>query len=144
LLLAFCEGDLTTAPRLKNLLRQKNLWATWGSGNLAGTHFIERLVHLGDDVEAIENVHRIAATLADDVQIRLSHIRANVFDLLRHGCANQGEELLEALDRAFLADPEQPCAFLLDLVDERQILVPFAILDFVHADGEDRAQAAMR
>jgi hypothetical protein len=112
--------------------------------SLAGTHFIERLVHLGDDVEAIENVHRIAATLADDVQIRLSHIRANVFDLLRHGCANQGEELLEALDRAFLADPEQPCAFLLDLVDERQILVPFAILDRIHADGEDRAQAAMR
>jgi hypothetical protein len=35
-------------------------------------------------------------------------------------------------------------ALLLDLVDERQILVPFAILDLIDADGEDRAQAAMR
>src|SRR5215467_5101359 len=112
--------------------------------SFASAHFIERLVHLGDDVEAIENVHRIAATLADDAQIRLPHIRAHVFDFLRQGRADQGEELLEALDRAFFANPEQPRAFLLDLVDQRQILVAFAILDLIHTDGEDRAHAAMR
>ena len=67
-----------------------------------------------------------------------------MFDLLRQGRADQGEELLEALDRAFFANPEQPRAFLLDLVDQRQILVAFAILDLIHTDGEDRAQAAMR
>lgn len=56
--------------------------------SFASAHFVERLVHLGDDVEAIENVHRIAATLADDAQIRLP----------QQGRADQGEELFKALD----------------------------------------------
>ena len=57
--------------------------------------------------------------------------------------SDDGEEALEAFDGAFLADPEQARHALVDLVDQRQVLVAFGVLDFIHADGADRLQRAM-
>jgi hypothetical protein len=57
--------------------------------------------------------------------------------------ADDGEEALEGFDGAFLADPEQAGESLIDLVDQRQVLVAFGVLDFIHTDGADRLQRAM-
>ena len=57
--------------------------------------------------------------------------------------ADQREELLKALHGAILADPQQPGAALLDLVDQGQVFVAFGILDFVDADRLDQAEMAM-
>ena len=59
-------------------------------------------------------------------------------DVDQRQLADEIEELLETLNGAFLADPQQPGATLLDLVDQGQILVPFGILDLIDADGPDR------
>jgi hypothetical protein len=113
------------------------------AAGLGGPHIIEGFVHFGDDVKAIEDIDRVGAALADDPQVRLPHIRADEFDALGQRLADESEELLETLDGAILTDPQQPCAALLDLIDQGQILVPFGVLDLVDADGLDRPQIAM-
>src|SRR6516162_629301 len=52
---------------------------------------------------------------------------------------DQIEELLEALDGAVFADPQEPGAALLDLIDEGEV-VAFGILDLVDADRLDRLE----
>ena len=82
----------------------------------------------------------VDALLADDVQVRLPHIRANEQNLSRHLLADHPEEALERFDGALLADPQQPNTFAIDLIDQRQILVALGVLDLIHADGKDRCQ----
>src|SRR5437667_5445060 len=100
-------------------------------------------VHLSDDVEAIQDIERVAAVLLDELEVGLPHIGADELDLLGELLAEQGEELLEALAGAFLADPEQPLIAGFDLVDERQILMSASILNLVHPDRAHRFQATL-
>jgi hypothetical protein len=52
------------------------------------------------------------------------------------------EERFEALDGPLPADPQPPGAQLLDLVDEREILVIAGVLDLVGADVENGMRCA--
>jgi len=51
------------------------------SARLGGAHVVHRVVHLGDDMEAVEDVDRLAAAFADHLQIGLPHVRAAAEDL---------------------------------------------------------------
>src|SRR5208283_1250876 len=73
--------------------------------SLGGTHLVQRGIHLGDNMEAIEDVDGLAAPLADHLQIRLPHVRADKLDLSGQLFADQGEELLEALHCPLATDP---------------------------------------
>jgi len=110
---------------------------------LGSPHIVEGVVHLGDDVKAVKNVDRMGAAFADDSQIGLPHVRADELDAFRQRFADQSEELLETFDGAILADPQQACKILIDLVDQRQIFVALGVLDLVDADGPDWTEAAM-
>ena len=121
--------------RLVSVLRQPP--------RLGGTHIVKGVVHLGDDVKAVENIQRIGAAFADDPQVGFPHVRADEFDAFGQRFADEGEELLEAYDGAVLADPQQAGAILLDLVDQGQVLVALGVLDLVDTDGPDRTQVAM-
>ena len=46
---------------------------------------------------------------------------------------------LKGLDSPLPADPEQAGDAQIDLIDQRQVLVAFRILDFIDADGVDLA-----
>jgi hypothetical protein len=53
----------------------------------------------------------------------LPHIRADELDLRREFFSNEGEKLLQGCDGAFPADPQQADHSLVDLVEQRQVLV---------------------
>jgi len=72
---------------------------------LGGAHVVEGVIHLGDDVKAIENVQRVGAAFVDDPQVGLPHVRADELDAFGQRLADEVEELLEAFDGAILADP---------------------------------------
>jgi len=110
---------------------------------LGGADFIQGLIHLGDDVEAIEDVQRLGAFLADHVQVGLPHIGADRLALGSQLLSDDGEESLEGFEGAFLANPEQAGESLVDLVDQRQVFVAFGTLDFIYPNGADRLQRAM-
>ena len=46
-----------------------------------GANLVQRLVHLGDDVKAVEDMQRLGTFLADHVQVGLPHVRADELDL---------------------------------------------------------------
>src|ERR1700690_2149877 len=110
---------------------------------LSGADVVQRLVHFGDDVEAVQDVQRLGTVAADYIQVGLPHIRAHELDVRRQFFSNEGEKLLEGYDGALPADPQQTGNALVDLVDQRQIFVTFGVLDFIHTDGADGCQRAM-
>src|SRR6478736_4512276 len=93
---------------------------------LGGTHVIKGFVHFRHDVKSVENIHRVGTAFTDDPQVRLPHVRADEFDTCGQRLADEGEELLETLDCTVLADPQQSCAILLDLVQRVRYLCPLA------------------
>src|SRR5277367_60415 len=80
----------------------------------------------------------------DTVEVGLPHVAAHDAQRLRPRLTEPGEEALEGLRRAGLGDPEQAAAAGVDLVDEREVRVPLAVLDLVDADRVDALEVAMR
>jgi len=94
-------------------------------------------------VETVEDVKRLGAFLANHVEVRLPHVGAKELDLRGQLCSNEGEEALEAFHRPLSADPEESRHALVNLVDQGEVLVPLGVLNFVDANGADRAELAM-
>ncbi len=51
------------------------------AARFSGADLIESLVHLRDDMEAVEDVQSLGALLANDLQIGLPHVGADEDDL---------------------------------------------------------------
>src|SRR4051794_5362351 len=85
----------------------------------------------------------VGAFLANDFQVRLPHVGADEDNLGSHFVADGSEEALKGFDRSFLPNPEQACDAEIDLVDERQMLLSFGVLDFVDSDGINLARGSM-
>ena len=91
-------------------------------------------------METIEDVKRLGAFLADDFQIGFPHVGADEHDLGSQFVADDGEESLKGFDGSFFAHPKQAGDAEIDLVNQRQVLVAFGVLDFIDADGVDLAE----
>src|ERR1035438_7879308 len=89
-------------------------------------------------------MERLGALLADDLQIGLPHIGTDEDDLRGHFVAYGGEEPPKGFDGSFFSDPKQARNVEIDLVNQRQVLVAFGVLDLVDSDGVDLAESAMR
>src|SRR5487761_139615 len=100
-------------------------------------HIIDRLVHLGGDVIAIEDVERAGCALGDYVQIRLPHVRADKADERGTLGPQPQEELPQARLLAILRHEQQPLHPFVDLVDEREesALAPVDLIDSAGADA---------
>src|SRR5882672_8238162 len=94
-------------------------------------------------MKTVEDMQRLGTSLANHVQVGPPHVRANKLDLRSQLVTDDGKEALEGFDGALLAYPEQTSEPMIDLVDQRQVLVTLGVLDFIHADGTDRLQRAM-
>src|SRR5258705_7992205 len=95
-------------------------------------------------METVEDVQCVGAFLADDFQIGLPHVRADEDDLRGDFFAYSSEESLKGLDRSLLPDPEQTGDAEVDLIDQRQVLVAFGVLDLIDSDGVDLTERAVR
>ncbi len=74
------------------------------------THLVDRLIHLGGDVSAIQDVQGFRGVSGDDVQIGLPPIRADERDERTALLAQPGEELRQALLLAILDDEQDAYA----------------------------------
>jgi hypothetical protein len=110
------------------LLQNRRKAFTGQAAGLPSANFVQSLVHLRHDMEAVEDVKSVGALLADHFQIRLPYIGADEDDLGSDFVADHLEEALKGFDRSLFADPEQPDNAEVDLVDQRQIPVAFGVL----------------
>jgi hypothetical protein len=122
---------------------QDFLIVTFTLFGLRGSNIIHRLVHLGDNVEPVEDVEGLGTLFASHTQIGLPHVRADKLDLCRQLRADHGKETLEGFHGTFLADPQQPGTAHINLIHQGRIFVPFGILNLVHANGTNRRQDSM-
>src|SRR5208283_3937493 len=83
------------------------LFQQWGMSvacqpaRFGGTNLIQGLVHLGDDVEAVQDMQGQGTLLADHVQVGLPHIGADKQNPGSHLLAPDGKEALEGFYGAF-------------------------------------------
>src|SRR6266513_5515021 len=89
--------DLAFEPAPTGLLQHWLVAVARQPASLGGAQLVQGGIHLGDNMEAIEDVDGLAAPLADHRQVRLPHVRTDKLDLSRQSFADQGKELPEAL-----------------------------------------------
>src|SRR5258708_34433508 len=85
-----------------------------------GTDVVECLVHIGDDVEAVEDMQRLGAVFADELQIGFPHVGADEYDVGNYVLPHGSEESLKGFDGSLFADPEEAGDTYIDLVDQRR------------------------
>src|SRR6266478_9117987 len=117
------------------LLKDRGAALAFHAAGFLGTNVVECLVHIGDDVDAVEDMQRLGAVFADEFQIGFPHVGADEGDFGNHVLAHGGEESLKGLDGSLFAYPEKAGDADIDLVDQRQVLVALGVLDLVHSDG---------
>src|ERR1700693_4467492 len=101
------------------------------------------LDHFRHDMETVETMQGLGAFLAHNFQIGFPHVRADKRDLGGDFFAYSGKKSLKGLDRSLLPDPQQTGDAEIDLINQRQVLVPFGVLDFIDPDGVDLTERAV-
>jgi hypothetical protein len=94
-------------------------------------------------VEAVEHVDGRRASLAHDVQKRPPHVARDEHDRLRALFAQHVEEGVEGAHGAVASDVQQATASVVDLIDEREVLVPLFPGQFVDPDGADAVETSV-
>ena len=128
------------------------------SASLFGTDLVESLAEVLHDVKAVENVYRSGQPLADHGEVGFPDIRADDGNLAEEArrllltgrfllaqvlLLQLGKAVVQGLLRPLFAHPQQAAAVGVDLVQQGQIMMARAILDFIHAEGRDLVEAAM-
>lgn len=98
-------------------------------------HLVNGLGNVSHDMEAIQHMQRLTGHLSDNTQVGLPHVAADEREPDGTLLAEVLEELPQGFLGALLADPQQPPATGIDLVNQRQILVSSLPCDLVDADG---------
>ena len=102
--------------------------------SLLGTYLVDCLAQIRHDVKPIENMNRMARLFGNHLQVRFPHVAANITQLAATVLAQPAEEPQQGLHLPLLANPQQPPAVGVNLVNQRQILVPALPGDLIHAD----------
>lgn len=111
--------------------------------DLAASDLVNRFVELAHDVEAIKNVQRLWCLFGDDLQVRSLHIAAEELEFGTSFRAELLEELQQRLGLAFRTAPDQPPGTGVNLIHQRQILVPFENGNLVNADLSNALKASV-
>ena len=138
-----CEVLLAFEQEPARFLQDRVKSFLFHAARLVSADIVESLVHLCHDVEPVEDMEGIGALLADDLQIGFPHVGTNEDDLRGHLVADGGEESSKGLDRSFFSDPKQARDIEIDLVNQREVLMTFGVLDLVDADGVDGTEFAV-
>jgi hypothetical protein len=108
---------------------------------------IHRLIQMARDMESVQHVQSLTGLGRDDFQVGLPHVTAHKtqpFDDFRPQCLQAPPQ--RGL-RTTASHPQQTPASGVDLVDHRQEVVRLQAaspMNFVHADGFDPTQSAVR
>jgi len=81
--------------------------------------------------------------LGNHVEVGLPHIATDETDRLARLVAEGHEEPPQTVLRSLLGYPQQPLHAVLDLIHQRQVVMPSLPLDLIHADGLDGAEILM-
>jgi hypothetical protein len=113
------------------------------SAGLVAAHIVDGFARQLRDVKAVEDMHGGRRSLRDHGEECLPHVARDELDGLRARFAEHVKEGVERLLRSITTDPQQTTTTLVDLVDDRQILVVLLPCELVDVDGSDIVKAAV-
>ena len=116
------------------------------SAVLGPAHFVDRLVEMRGNVEAIQDVQGVRDLGGEDAQVGLPHVAADEAQTADDLGAQRGQAPAQGGLRAALPHPKQAAAVGVDLVDDRQEVLgaqALAPVDLIHAEGFDPFELAM-
>jgi len=105
--------------------------------------FIDCVIEFFDDVEGVEDLKCVGQVSGGRLDVGLPHVRADEADALAELGAENLEEEVEGLLGAVGADPQEPLAVVVDLIDQRPELVLLAHMDLVHTESLDAGKIAV-
>jgi len=112
---------------------------------LLGPDVVDGLVHVLHHMEPVEDVDRRWCHLRDDPQVGSPHVAADKPQSLASLQSKPVEKTPESLGGPVTANPEQPSAPAVQLVDHGdKLLLLLAPADLISADGGHVVQVAMR
>jgi hypothetical protein len=94
-------------------------------------NLIHRFVEVRHDVEAVQNVERIWCVGGNGVEVRFPPITANKSEFVASLFAKPDKEAIDRFFRSLFADPDQATAIGINLVNQGQIFMATAVLDFM-------------
>jgi len=109
-------------------------------------HLVHRLVQVLRNMKAIQDMQRVADLPGNDVEVGFPHVAANKPQALDHFRSEGFQTVPQTGLRPARADPQQPLAMPVDLINHRQKVGAFpalAAMDLVHADRLDPFQFAV-
>jgi len=107
------------------------------SGGFVLAHLINGLAKLLGDVKAVEHVEGLGQHLGDDVEVWLPHVGAHDLDVLATLLAEVLEEAAQGVGLAVLEHAEQALTALVDLVNQRHVVMALAVGDLIDAESLD-------
>src|SRR5437899_7664908 len=110
-----------TEQQPTGLLEDRGAALAFHAAGFFGTDIVQCLVHIGDDVEAVEDMQGLGAVFAEELQIGFPHVGADEYDFGNYVFAHSGEESLEGFDGSLFAYPEKAGNAQIDLVDEGEV-----------------------
>ena len=106
-------------------------------------HFVDGFVQMGHDVEPIQDMNGMAGLFRNHLQVRSPHIATNIVQRVAAVPTEPPEEPQERSDCAFLPDPPQSFARGINLIDQRQVLMPALPLDLIDTNRSYARQVHM-
>ena len=108
-----------------------------------GSYLVDRLIDVGDDMEAVKDMDGLWSFLRQHLQVGLPHVAANELQLCAALFAELSEESQQSPDGAFFADPQEALASGVDLVDKGQVAVASMPLDLIDTDRFDTVEISV-
>jgi len=105
--------------------------------DLGGPDLVDGFSEVLHDMEPIKDMQCVGGLLLDDLHVGPPHVRADELQPRRPLLAEVPEEAQQCLGFPLLTDEQQPAHVRIDLVDQRQVLVPLSILDLIDPDGRN-------
>jgi hypothetical protein len=145
------EFDFLVRSQILRPLKQAptGMGQDWGQSSclqfsgLLRTNFVNGLVHMHDDMEAVQDMDGLAGLPGDNLEVRLPHVTADKKQLSGSLFAESPEKPQESSDGSILADPQQAFASSVDLINHGEIFVPSLPEHFINADGSHIGQVPM-
>src|SRR5688572_15326024 len=95
-------------------------------------------------MEPVEHMQRMTGAVGNGLQECFPHVADDEAQLCCTFFSQPVEERRKGLRRSIAPDPEQPATALVELVDERQVLVSLLPGELIHANCRDSIEIAVR
>jgi hypothetical protein len=111
--------------------------------DLLAADLIDGLVELFDNVETVEDMESAGQKARSAVEIGLPHVGAQEADAGTELFAKNLKEVVDGGLGAVIADPKQPLAVAVDLIDQSPELVLLADMDLIDPQSRDPGEIAV-